>query len=333
MQSKRLISRRSAIIGAVALMVISCAGWWFFIGAANKPIYGGRSYNFWIRHVEPDTGPDRIIPGFHLTDAGLAAVREIGTSDLESLVNMIQRPQKGLKAQPLKLAEIEGLSNLATTLLYFAAPKSYNPALGVVIFRVLGDEASAAVPQLAKMLHVPDDAMWAALALSAIGPEGAAALQKEFSSISSDTARAGIINQSEHQDNFTPLLTQALSQDPNSFVRMSAAIILGTMTNFPDESTPALAKSALQDKDSAVRSAAIQSLGGFGAAAATAVPILEKALQDPNREVQERAAEALEAIRQSPEYRKHDPNRIKDSSDWAKQDSVVFPSLRLSALL
>lgn len=318
MQRKRLISRRSAIIGAIALMLISCAGWWFFIGAANKPIYGGRSHNFWMRHVEPDTGPDRIITGFHLTDAGLAAVWEIGTSDLESLVNMIQRPQKGLKAQSLKLAVIEGLSNLATTLLYFAAPKSYNPALGVVIFRALGDEASAVVPQLAKMLHVPDDARWAALALSAIGPEGAAALLKEFSSISSDTSRAGIINQSERQDHMTPLLAQALSKDPDSNVRMSAAVSLGTMTNYPDESIPALTKAALQDNDPAVRSTAIQSLGRFGAAAATAVPILEKALHDPDREVQERAAEALEAIRQSPEYRKHDPNRMKDSSDWAK---------------
>jgi HEAT repeat protein len=77
--------------------------------------------------------------------------------------------------------------------------------------------------------------------------------------------------------------------------RAAAARILGEMGQAAKEAVPAL-QEALADSDKEVRRSAARSLGDIGRAAKPAVPALGKALKDPDATVRQAAAYALGRI-------------------------------------
>jgi HEAT repeat protein len=93
-----------------------------------------------------------------------------------------------------------------------------------------------------------------------------------------------------------PALVRSLS-DPNRFVRWAAARTLGRMA--PEdarEAVPALARLINPWEDLSVRMAAITTLGHYGPAAKSAVPVLASAINKSDVDLRVAAINALEAI-------------------------------------
>jgi HEAT repeat protein len=91
-----------------------------------------------------------------------------------------------------------------------------------------------------------------------------------------------------------PILVSCL-QDTNQFVPLMAATTLGTLALQPELCIPALSN-ATRSTDFRLRLRAIQALGEFGLAAAPALDVVSKALNDPDVGVRVEAKIALEKI-------------------------------------
>jgi hypothetical protein len=280
----------------VTLFVIGAGACWQIHILASGPDYGGRPLSNWMAQLEPDVAPATIFPGFHLSEAGITGVREVGTAELQTLVRLISKPKVGLKAQILRWSSDDRVPNSVKRLMIPIYPQSYNPAMAILFFRALGAEANPAIPALVEMLHVTDDARWAAVALNGIGSDGVAALENEFSLIGDGIVRANIMNQLYRENGLVRFVAKQLDQDSHSAVRMSAARNLGASANGADVAIPSLIK-ALEDRDGGVRFTACESLEQFGDAAISALAPLETLLNDRGRQVRFNASRALQAIK------------------------------------
>lgn len=253
-----------------------------------------------MRQYEAATDAGPYMP-FRLSRESAAAVREIGANAVPTMLQWMTRPEKGLNARIVAWANDDRIPFLARRLMVSVYPKSYRPDLAILAFRVLGSDAQCAVPSLQQMLHAPDNARWAVMALCAVGPEGAAALSEEFPKIEEGTLRANIINQLEHgmtsglEPHCASFLARRLDEDSHAAVRMSAARMLGRLTNAATVAVPALTK-ALQDRDGGVRFTVSTSLGQFGSSATSAIVPLQGALNDANPQVRLDATRALRSI-------------------------------------
>jgi len=288
------------ILVAAFVLAGSFAAWWLLNRTADEPSHDGHPLSYWVQQYEPATDGGGYLP-FRLSGQSAAAVREIGTNALPTLLHWMIRPERGLKGKIVTWANDGRIPFLARRALAPVHPKSYRPDLAILAFRVLGREAEGAVPSLVQMLQAPANGRWAVMALCAVGPGGSAALEEAFPTIGDGVQRANLIIQLEHgitpelERHYAPFLAQRLAQDSHAAVRMSAARVLGTLTNSGAVAVPALAQ-ALQDRDGGVRRTASTSLGQFGPAATSAVVSLRAALNDPNPQVRVDAARALRSI-------------------------------------
>jgi hypothetical protein len=296
---------RKSVCTFVAVFVLAAAvsTWWLLNRAADEPHHRGHPLSYWVQQYEPATDAGPYMP-FRLSRESAAAVREIGTNALPTMLQWMTRPEKGLKSKIVSWANDDRIPFFARRLLVPAYPKLYRPDLAILAFRALGTDARSAVPSLAQMLHAPNNARWAVMALCAVGPEGATALEEAFPWIGDGILRANIISQLEHgitpelEQHCAAFLAQRLGEDSHAGVRMSAARVLGMLSNSPAVAVPALTK-ALQDRDGGVRFTASTSLGQFGSAATTAIVSLQAALNDANPQVRLDAARALRSIQGS----------------------------------
>lgn len=288
-------ARRVGKILAV-LLVSGTVLAWLFHHFTNGPNYGGQPWSYWMAQLEPDVPPPSSFPGFHLSEAGIAGVRELGAAELPTLVSLLSQPKHGLQARILRWSTDERLPNRVRRWLIPFYPQSYNPAVAILFFRTLGSEARAAIPELIEMLHVTTDARWAAVALVGIGPEGVTALEEQFPLIQDSIVRANIMLQLYREHGLYRFHAKQLVEDPHSVVRMSAARNLRASSKGGEVAIPALIK-ALDDREAGVRFEACQSLGQFGPAAASALGRLEALLSDSNADVRYHAAQALQTIK------------------------------------
>jgi hypothetical protein len=305
---------RRAICALVAVFVLAAAfgTWWLLNRGPYQPHYRGHPLSYWVEQYEPATDAGPFLP-FRLSREGAAAVREIGTNALPSMIQWMTRPENGLAGKFVTWAQDDRIPFLARRLLVPAYSKSYRPDLAIMAFRALGSDAEDAVPALAQMLYAPNNSRWAVMALCAVGPQGVNALEDTFPKIEDGILRANIINQMEEgitpelEGSCAPFLARMLGEDSHAAVRMSAARVLGTLTNSVTLAVPALSK-GLQDRDGGVRLTASASLGRFGQAAASAIVSLQVALNDTNPQVRLEAARALRSI-QATEGTLHEESR------------------------
>jgi hypothetical protein len=261
----------------------------------SGPAYGERPFSYWMTQLEPDEGPATTFPGFHLSEAGIIGVREVGSTELQTLVQLITKPKLGLKAEILRWAVDDRVPNSVKRLMGPIHPKSYHPALAILFFRALGTQANAAIPALVGLLYETGDARWAAVALNGIGSDGVAAIEKEFPLINDGIVRANIMLQLYHENGLDRFIAKQLGQDSHPAVRMAAARNLGTAKDRKEAAISALIK-ALEDRDGGVRFTACESLELFGTASASAIAPLEAALNDPGPQVRSSASRALQTI-------------------------------------
>lgn len=285
---------------AFALLAVAAGTWWFFNRATEEPKYEGHPLSYWAQQFKPDRTAGKYLP-FRLSDKSASAVRTIGTNSLPVLLKWMVRPEKGLEGNILTWGNDPRLPAFARRALAPVYPKSYRPDLAVLTFRVLGSDAKDAVPSLVQMLQSPNNSRWAVMALSAVGSEGATALEEAFPTIGDGILRANIINQLEHgttptvEKSYALFLGEYLIKDPHAAVRMSIARTLGVFTNSATTAVPALSQ-ALRDKDGGVRMVACSSLEKFGPAASSSIAVLETVLNDENQQTRINAARALNSI-------------------------------------
>ncbi len=291
-----------AIWALLAVLVLSAAlgGWWLVKRMPDEPHNRGHPLSYWVQQYESAAGAGQYLP-VRLSPEAVAAVRGIGTNALPTMIRWMTRPESGVEAKIVTWAHDGRIPLWARRFLVPAYAKSYRPGSAIMAFRALGPAAKDAVPVLARMLNSPNNAPWAVMALCAVGSQGVKALEEAFPQIGDGIQRANIINQfevvvtPELEGSFAPFLARVLGEDSHAAVRMSAARVLGMLTNSPMVAVPALTK-ALQDRDGGVRFTASASLGRFGPAATSAIDSLQAALNDSNPQVRLDAARALRSI-------------------------------------
>jgi hypothetical protein len=285
----------------VLIVIVVCFGGWLMMNPSTaEPTYGGHPLSYWANQMEPDPAENPYRP-VRLTADSAAVVHSIGTNAFPTLLQWMTRLEEGLDATVLNWSEDDRIPLQVRRMLEAFFPKTYQPHIAVLVFRVLGSEATDAIPSLVPMLHSPLNSRHAAMALCAIGPDGAGALTNRFPEIGNAHVRANIVLQLEHEITpeseafFARFLTEQLARETDYGVQMSLCRTLGTLTNCADVAVPALVN-ALHSKQNLFP---IMALAQFGPAAISAVGPIRDALTDSNPYVRTNAALALIAIQGS----------------------------------
>jgi len=261
----------------------------------REPEYNGKKLSEWLalQRDRPEEASD--------------AIRAIGTNGLPVLVGWTEhqvpawryklaRPFSNFPGFVYRDALVNFLINGKSQL------RSFN---SVFAFRVLGTNASAAIPELSRSVMDArnHERQSAAKALAYIG--GRDALAPLLAALEDKTApdlqRAAIAGAIPHLNYRGPELTNAVPVmiaclcESNQFVPSLAATALGTFLVQPEQCVPALTK-AVASPDYRVRRNAIRALGNFGRADTDAINAISKALDDSHQDVRKEATNALQRI-------------------------------------
>jgi hypothetical protein len=277
---------RRAIMLVIGVGFLCIGGLLWKLNRDSPATYKGRSLDYWLKHDD-----DRELR---------EAVQAIGTNALPRLLELLQADTDSLPDRVLEYAFETGIEwNVQITLPIESAYTKWGKAHKG--FAALGVIALPAVPGLSNQLVRGESPIPVAGALYAIGPGGFPALTA--ASVSPDKyVRYAVAGAAWDENLQNPLqnpelirVLAKLMQDFEPLVRLGAAGSLGAATSYPELALPAL-YSGLSDTSAAVRWRSAESIGGFGAVAADAVPKLVELSQDPKGNVSAAAAKALRQI-------------------------------------
>jgi HEAT repeat protein len=222
----------------------------------REPVHRGKSLSYWLdrsatREVEAE-----------------AAVLNIGTNCIPTLLRKLQAKDPQLKVKLLELAEKQDFIDINCKTAEDEHVRAING------FRLLGDRAREAIGALTNLYAVgpPDLQERIAEALGAIGPSSKTAI---------------------------PLLICGMDST-NAKVRESAASALWQIRSEPERVVPALMK-ALHDPVQPVQFNAIGGLACFGTNARAAIPALLSLAGDKNETVRSEIMDALRLTRGEPQ--------------------------------
>jgi hypothetical protein len=236
--------RGRVLIALAAVAVLAVLAWTMLHTPAPEPVYNGKPLSYWLRGY--GYSYDTNLPSSAQADA---ALREIGTNAVPTLLRMLRAHDSPLKTRFLKWA---------FRYRYF---RINYPSAGTINleachgFRALGPNAYGAVPELIRVLDEkasPNLVSFSAMALAGIGPDAHAAVPS--------------------------LLRMAVTTNEN--LRNSAFYALGQIHADPRGVIPVLAR-GLHDPSPMIRAWAASGLGNFGPDAISAVPELVAILNEP----------------------------------------------------
>ncbi len=239
----RSMGKRFGIILAVVLSVAFLGVIIWQACCTHEPVYQGKPLSFWLEGCDPGNINHAHLKGQSppTWTQGNAAIREIGTNAIPTLLRMLEQPDSRFKLIITKLLQKQH---------FIKAPlapvnRNLNAYFGFV---ALGPSASNAVPRLIEIFDrdpapVPQQAVPAIL--GGFGPAAAQAV---------------------------PALLRAVTHT-NAIVRGNAIYALRQIYAAPNLVVPALIK-CLGDPDARVRALAARSLGECGQDAQSAVPAL-----------------------------------------------------------
>lgn len=247
--------------GIVSLLAVLLAYAWWPKGP-REPEYRGRTLTQWLVYWDNNANDQSIC------DECENAIRQIGTNGLPVLLKMLEAQDAPWRVQisdwTYRAGFELGFENMRVNSATFRKGMAYQG------FRVLGERAKTAVPDLVAMLsrcRSADDLQLIVSTLELIGPAAEPAV---------------------------PVLIK-ISQTGHRAERIIVSIGLGEIAARPDVSVPFLA-SQLSDPDEIIRREAVSALGKFSTVAARVTPAIVKILEDPDHYVRKAATNALRQI-------------------------------------
>ncbi len=224
----------------------------------EEPVYQGKTMREWIEAYCVSR------PGMDAHTQAEAALRKIGANGIPVLLKMIQTPDSSfrttLKDLIRKQSLIEANYRDAKDIRFMASAG----------FRVLGEDAKGAVPELITLLKRGSSTVEREEAIEALGYIG-------------PSAQAAV-----------PALL-AIASDAKDPGRYDAINSLGLIRSSAETVVPCLER-CLRDPDRFIRYKAVTALKEFGEAAKSSVPSLIPSLTDPSNTVREQATNALKLI-------------------------------------
>ena len=267
-----------------------------------------------------DEAVKRLRKGLHSDRPNERAAATSGLSDLsEKLEEPVRRELAGefadLLSDPVPDVGIGGggaLIRLGATAVDTLRERLADPALRGRVLEILGAMGPAAKPAVDDMIKSLDDADPAvrgdaAVAIAAIGPDAAAAVPSLTKMLADEAAPAARFPAAYALGRIGPAAKPALGQlralttSPDEV--MATVALWATLKISPEDRSlfeqaiPALRKAVRAERE-IVRLEAAVALGEIGAAAESAIPVLELVSEeDPSKPVRAAAAAALAKIR------------------------------------
>ncbi len=236
-----------------------------YVLAPREPRWQGKRLSQWLAVDYPDDERERA----------QAAVRAIGKKAIPTFLRMVQAKDSALRLKVMALAEKQSWVKIDFTC------QDESRRDGAYGFRLLGPEAKGALPELVKLFHEEDTALYAALAMPKIGPESVAILREGLRNPCLKVRIASADALSEAGSNgwavVPDLVARLKDTNEHTDVWWKAADSLGELHVQADLVVPALVEH-LRDYDPMVSSASATALGEYGTQATSALPALLKAL-------------------------------------------------------
>jgi len=245
-----MANKRHILIVTMLIAILGIAAW-FVLRPDSEPIYKGKPLTYWLD--ERAEGSD-------------AAVDQIGTNAIPTLLRLLNTHDSKLKLKLIQLAQKQHFINITLR------PADFRRLEAKDALTRLGPLAQSAMPDLLKIYreHRPglyDDPRGIGEIFGSMGPAAADAVP----TLAHDTT------------------------DPDLQIRYVALNILGGIQTRPDVAVPTLA-ACLRDPSENVRVLALLNLTAYRTNAQSAVPEVIKALADPSFDVKCAAAAALRCI-------------------------------------
>jgi HEAT repeat protein len=259
--------RIAGLVLAVVVVIAYAVG---AISGAREPEYQGKKLTKWLDELRQ---PPSASPAGR-TNA-MIAIRHMGTNAVPYLVTMLHAKDSRLKTKWMDL-----LSRQRWVDFHFRYDfQRRDDALRGL--GVLGPDARAAIPEIAKLMDDRLMAQMAAYTLHQIGTDAAPALNQALKSTNtwSRSQAAGFLGAS-HDEASVPGLIAAL-KDSDFITKSKAARALSRFPEQADVIVPALI-GCLDDADDTFRMNAARALAAFGEKAKPAFPSLMKMVTSTN---------------------------------------------------
>jgi HEAT repeat protein len=259
-QNDAMRKRVQFALAVLLVVLVGVIAWQ--IPKVREPLYQGKSLSVWLEGYIPN--PDTAFSDEERRQRTDAAVRELGTNAIPTLLRMLRAKDAAWKLTLMRLVGKQRLFRIG-----FTPAAGLNFAAGMAFVR-LQESASNSVPALIK-IYDEDRSDYSrnavVIALGAIGPAAPGAV---------------------------PCLLRAATNSEFS-IRNSAVFALGRVHAHPELAVPLLIR-ALRDSDIRIRFAAVSSLRQFGADAKPAFPAVLEWLKDEDKSTRLLAAQALKVI-------------------------------------
>jgi hypothetical protein len=255
----------------------------------KEPRYRGQNLSYWLQEWG-NSYYDR-------TNSAADSIRAIGSGGVPILVAWLSKEESPGVRKFWRFAgnfvpdEMNTLQQDLTRAL--AAAEAIN---------LLGLEAKAAFPTLTNLLSSRAHCVTASIALAGMGHEGIGVLLSALTNqdwIIRESAAVGLEDAGSDLDKVVPALIEAAkmggTKKEDRLLRGSAASALVHLHRYPELIVPVFSE-FLTNRDANTRIWAASVLGGFGADAKAAVPLLLEARRDTDPEVREATERALKEI-------------------------------------
>ncbi len=211
---------RKRIVWLILLAAVM-AGFSVCVWHSREPVYQGKRLSKWLEEIDPNELDDQEVPSNSTLAA--EAVRQIGTNAVPVLLTMLQTRDSSLMRIWIDISHlIPGWSKSFVT-------DNTIHRRAVLGFKVLGNQAVAAIPRLTVLLENPHSGLSAARGLIRIGPAGTDALTNSFPKLDLGTKISMLTEWNtlgfQNVEATMPLLICTLS-DSNRTVKVEAIYLL-----------------------------------------------------------------------------------------------------------
>lgn len=287
LNTPRRHSRRLGL--AVAAALVAGAVVWLVL--PREPAYGGRTLTRWLAQYAHSSLEETQA----LAEAR-QAVRAMPPDRVwPTLLDKAKDSDGVFRAKLIEAGErwnVPVLNRLESEHPHLRAEHTH--VLAIAGFKILGDTAAPAVPELARRLDEPALAYVTVPCLAHIGTPAQAALVGALTNSHPQVrlqAAVGLVHVFDDVGDLLVHLAAAL-RDPASEVRSAAVWSIARQTHAPEAALPLLI-TALADRESTVAGKAAKSLLAFGTNAVVALPALRRMAEDASHA---RARSALRVL-------------------------------------